>query len=666
MPFISGIAGPASHSRIYWDTGITASVVKKCVSIRKSHLRTVFIQLSMHKNYLKILPLLFFFLSFFTGFSQSTTTDIAIIPAPAKIIKKAGTIPLGNISVKTSGFNASPANLIAFCEKELFAGTPAKINAGTLNLQLKLDQGLSLPQEGYRLSIDESGIRIAGKTEKGIFYGIQSLIQLTPPEDGPQVLPILEIEDYPRYSYRGLHLDVGRHMFPVSFIKSYIDLLSQYKLNTFHWHLTEDQGWRIEIKKYPKLTEVGGYREQTNIGHRKNGQFDSIPYGGYYTQEEVKEVVAHAASRYVTVIPEIEMPGHSLAALSAYPNLGCGQNPGPYKAAQNWGVFHDVYCAGKEDTFRFLENVLDEVLALFPSTYIHIGGDECPKTKWKTCEYCQKRIKKEKLKDEHELQSYFIHRIEKYLNKKGRQIIGWDEILEGGLAPNATVMSWRGTKGGIAAAKQNHDVVMTPSSFLYLDHAASKAKEEPLTIGHNLPLKKVYSYNPTPTELTPEQQKHIIGVQANVWTEYMKTPEKVTYMIFPRVFALSEIAWTALENKNWEDFSENRVPVHLAKLDQQGVRFRVPEPIGPKDTTITASQYTLVCKTPVKGAKIHYTLDGYDPNDFDQVYEKPITIKVPAGEERVIKSVVITASGKRSVVVTTRIKNNGSAVSAGG
>ena len=404
---------------------------------------------------------------------------------------------------------------------------------------------------------------------------------------------------------------------------------------------------------------MGGWRNQTIIGPlRKTPQvFDGTPYGGFYTQDEVKEVVAYAASRYVNVIPEIEMPGHSVAALSAYPELACGDNPGPFTAAQKWGVFEDVYCAGKENTFRFLQNVLDEVLPLFPSEYIHIGGDESPKAKWKTCEHCQKRIKKENLKDEHELQSYFIQRIEKYLNKKGRKIIGWDEILEGGLAPNATVMSWRGTKGGIAAAQQNHNVIMTPGSHLYLDHQESKSKEEPLNIGSYLPLQKVYSYNPTPSELTPEQQKFIMGVQANVWTEYMKTPEKVWYMVLPRIYAVSEIAWTDLSRKNWTSFSENAVPTHLGRLEKQGKRFRVPEPLGAKDTTLTGKDFTFNFKSPVKGAKIYYTIDGYVPYDFDNLYTKPFSITVPEGEERTLKSVVITESGKRSVVVTTVLKN---------
>ncbi|HCN82226.1 MAG TPA: beta-N-acetylhexosaminidase, partial [Sphingobacteriaceae bacterium] len=515
--------------------------------------------------------------------------------------------------------------------------------------------------EGYNLTITPGQIDVSGKTA-GLFYAFETLIQLFPLEK-ENVLQIqcAKIVDEPRYKYRGLHLDVGRHMFPVAFIKKYIDVLAQYKLNTFHWHLTEDQGWRIEIKKYPKLTQIGGFRAQTLIGNyndRMPQWFDNTPYGGFYTQEEIKEVVAYATSKFITVIPEIELPGHSLAALSAYPELACGDNPGPFKAGEKWGVFDDVYCAGKEGTFTFLEDVLTEVIELFPSTYIHIGGDESPKTRWHTCPYCQKRIRDNKLKDEHELQSYFIQRIEKFLNSKGRQIIGWDEILEGGLAPNATVMSWRGTEGGIAAAKQNHDVVMTPQNFVYLDHLQGKSTQEPLAIGGYTPLQEIYSYEPTPSTLTADQQNHIIGVQANVWTEYMETAEKVEYMILPRIFALSEIAWTPALQKNYTDFSETRLPRHLARLDKTNTVYRVPVAIGAKDSTFLGSEFTVLLKSPVEGAKIHYTINGYTPSETDPSYDKPLKITIPQGEKRIFKTLVITPSGKRSAITTTLFNNS--------
>ena len=319
--------------------------------------------------------------------------------------------------------------------------------------------------EGYAINIDRNAVAVTGNDAAGLFYGLQTFIQLFPIKHAsyPLSIPQLSITDYPRFKYRGMHLDVARHFASIDFLKKYIDYLSFHKLNTFHWHLTDDQGWRIEIKKYPLLTQVGGCRAQTLVGRYGSDVYDGKKYCGYYTQEQVKEVVRYAASKHITVIPEIEMPGHALAALSAYPNLGCTK--GPYKAAETWGVFDDVFCAGNDSTFNFLQDVMDEVLTLFPSKMIHIGGDECPKTRWKACPACQQRMKKENLKDEHELQSYFIQRMEKYLNGKGRNIIGWDEILEGGLAPNATVMSWRGEEGGVTAAKQKHNVIMTPGEW---------------------------------------------------------------------------------------------------------------------------------------------------------------------------------------------------------
>ena len=407
----------------------------------------------------------------------------------------------------------------------------------------------------YTLTVTPESIRVEGDTYNGTFYGIQSLIQLLPLKVASSLsIPAVTILDSPRFSYRGMHLDVGRHFFPVSFIKKYIDYIALHKMNYFHWHLTDDQGWRIEIKKYPELTEIGSCRNGTIIGHSPGVGSDHIRYCGFYTQDEIKEVVKYAAARYITVVPEIEMPGHSEAALTAYPFLGCS-GTGSYKVQESWGIFKNVYCAGKDSTFNFIQDVLNEVIALFPSNLIHIGGDECPKTNWKSCVDCQGRIKAEGLKDEYELQSYFIRRIEKYLNSKGRNIIGWDEILEGGLAPNATVMSWRGEEGGIAAAKQLHHVIMTPASHVYFDHSQVR-KDDYLNIGGYLPLEKVYSYEPVPKELNQEQGKRVLGAQANVWTEYMKYPWKVEYMIFPRMSALSEVLWSAKENRNWPSFKK--------------------------------------------------------------------------------------------------------------
>lgn len=419
-------------------------------------------------------------------------------------------------------------------------------------------------KEQYEIVVSDSEIVISALTNQGLFYGIQTLLQMVPFEKKNEIaIPWINISDAPKYAWRGMHLDVCRHYFPISFIKKYIDYLAHYKMNTFHWHLTEDQGWRIEIKKYPKLTEVGAWRNGSMVGRYDDQKIDDIKYGGFYTQEEIKEVVAYASQRHITIVPEIEMPGHSLAALAAYPELSC--TGGPFEVGKKWGVFDDVYCP-KEETFTFLENVLSEVLALFPSEYIHIGGDECPKTRWKSCAHCQKIIKEKGLNDEHELQSYFIQRIEKFVNSKGRKIIGWDEILEGGLAPNAAVMSWRGTEGGIAAAKQKHYVVMTPGSHCYFDHYQGKPENEPLAIGGFTSLEKVYNFNPMPKELILEEQKYILGAQANVWTEYILTPEQVEYMIMPRMSALAEVLWGTANPENFIDFK--------TRLQAQEIWFR--------------------------------------------------------------------------------------------
>ena len=443
-------------------------------------------------------------------------------------------------------------------------------------MQFLLDENLS-NDEGYKIEIRQNGITITSKDNKGAFYAIQTLRQLIPASFEDKTYPNKEIrikcqiiEDSPRFKYRGMHLDVGRHLFSVEFIKKYIDALAMLKFNTFHWHLTEDQGWRIEIKKYPKLNTIAAYRDSTLAGHYtdKPRKYNKIRYGGYYTQEQVKDIVNYALEREITIIPEIEMPGHSKAAIAAYPNLSCEEKS--VNVATLWGVFEDIYCS-KEETFKFLEDVIDEVVDLFPGKYIHIGGDEAPKTRWEKCKNCQSVIKRESLKDEHELQNYFISRMEKYINSKGKKIIGWDEILEGGLAPNATVMSWRGVSGGIKAANMKHDVIMTPNATCYLDHYQSKDKNEPLAIGGYTPLEEIYNYEPIPEELDSESSKYIIGAQGNVWTEYMSTSEYVEYMVFPRIFALSEVVWS--KNKsNFEEFT-SRVISFFDRLDKLDINY---------------------------------------------------------------------------------------------
>jgi hexosaminidase len=504
---------------------------------------------------------------------QLYAQTVNIIPQPVKMEIGQGHFSI-NASTKivlvSQGMEKSARFLNDYLQK--FYGFKLPVSNGSANTKGVVLKKTALPDPtdgAYTMNITANGVTIAGNTESGTFYGMQTLIQLLPLEKATSFsVPFLSIEDKPRFAYRGMHLDVGRHFFPVDFIKKYIDFIAMYKLNTFHWHLTEDQGWRIEIKKYPRLTTVGGFRNGTIIGRYPGKGNDGIRRGGFYTQQEIKEVVKYASDRYVTILPEIELPGHSSAAIAAYPQLSCfpdestkhpakttwyGDSTGK-QVQQVWGVFPDVF-APTEYTFKFLENVLDEVIQLFPGKYIHIGGDECPKESWKRSAFCQQLIKEKGLKDEHGLQSYFIQRIEKYLNSKGRQIIGWDEILEGGLAPNATVMSWRGEQGGIEAAKQKHTVIMTPGGWMYFDHSQNK-KEDSVTIGGYTTIQKVYSYEPIPKELSAEDEKYVLGAQANVWTEYMNNVPKVEYMIFPRVSALSEVLWSPKQQRDWKNFDQ--------------------------------------------------------------------------------------------------------------
>jgi hexosaminidase len=502
-------------------------------------------------------------------------------------------------------------------------------------IQLRQIQTLVAEKEGaYTLSVAPEGIEISSSTGAGLFYGLQSLRQLFEDEaPGPRPrarLNALTIVDTPRFPWRGLHLDMARHFQPVAFVKKYIDLMSRYKLNTFHWHLTDDQGWRIEIRKYPRLTSVGGCRKETMVARNFTPYVgDGIPHCGFYTQDEIREVVKYAADRYVTVVPEIEMPGHAKAALAAYPELAC--TPGPFDVRTTWGVDDDVFCP-HEATFTFLEDVLTEVIELFPSRYIHIGGDEVPKTRWKASPVAQEIIRRENLKDEAELQSWFIRRFDRFLVSKGRRLIGWDEILEGGLAPEATVMSWRGTSGGIAAAREGHDVVMSPNSPLYFDHYQSDAKFEPLAIGGFNPLQQVYSYEPVPDSLTADQAKHILGAQANMWTEYLKTPEAVEYMVWPRALALAELTWSSKEARDWQSF-QARLPQALRSLGRLGVAYRIPHVDGLEGDRLTLTDnVTVSLSTAMPDAEVHYTLDGTDPTRSSAKYERPFRVAVtPSG-----------------------------------
>ncbi|MEH6418639.1 family 20 glycosylhydrolase [Pseudomonas sp. CGJS7] len=551
-------------------------------------------------------------------------------------------LPLRNGAPRASKGRAEPERYLQLVAEPAAAGSDARAN------------------ERYTLEITERGIRLAGPPA-GLFYGYQSLRQLLPAARGaqPPRLPAMTVEDQPRFVYRGMHLDVGRHLFPLDFIKRYVDMMARYKLNTFHWHLTEDQGWRIEIKRYPKLTSVGGQRKETVLGRNIDPYVgDGKPYGGFYTQDEVREVVAYARARHITVIPEIEMPGHSLAALAAYPELGC--TPGPFEVGTNWGVYDDIYCP-KEETFKFLENVLDEVVALFPAPYVHIGGDEAPKTRWKSSDVAQAVMRREGLKDEHELQSYFIQRMEKFLHSRGKRIIGWDEILEGGLAADATVMSWRGESGGIAAAQQGHDVIMTPTQCCYFDYGQGPAAYEQWNRGGELTLPKVYGYDPVPAALTAAQAKHVLGVQGNVWTEYLKTPEMVEYMVFPRLLALAEVAWTPQADRDYADF-ERRLRGQFPHLDRDQVGYRILEPRGLTDVVQVQQgdereyKHVFELTASVPGAKILYTLDGSESNDASAVYAGPLEIVVPLGQSRQLRTVTVLADGRRSGVHSAQIR----------
>ena len=529
---------------------------------------------------MKKIALLFFLIVSVPAMAQTT---INIIPKPVELKTSQGTFRMNSsTSIIANPHMIHEAGMLNFYLNKLYGLTLVVKNLNSLSNEkncIVLD--LLKPGDGktdeYSVNVESDKIIIGAATDTSIFYGVQSLLQLLPAEkDSTNQLeiPQLMIKDYPRFKYRGMHLDVCRHFFGVNEIKKYIDYLAYHKFNYFHWHLTDDQGWRIEIKKYPLLTSVGGFRNGTITGHHPGTGNDGLRYGGFYTQEEVKEIVKYARDSYITVIPEIEMPGHSSAAIAAYPQLSCfpdeptqipattpwsGSHTGK-QVQQTWGVFEDVYCPS-DYTFRFIENVLDEVMELFPSIYIHIGGDECPKTAWKRSAFCQKLIKEKKLKDEHGLQSYFISTIEKYVNSKGRRIIGWDEILEGGLAPNATVMSWRGEQGGIEAARQQHDVIMTPGDYCYFDHSQSKP-EDSLTIGGFLPFETVYNYEPVPKELNADEARFVLGAQGNVWTEYIGNMSKLEYMIFPRMSALSEVLWSPKESRKPGQFSSELTAIY--------------------------------------------------------------------------------------------------------
>ncbi|MFN2399027.1 MAG: beta-N-acetylhexosaminidase [Gemmatimonadaceae bacterium] len=522
--------------------------------------------------------------------AQAQTVPIAIVPRPVSVTSRIGSF---NVTASTGIQTDSATGMLGrqladYLRPATRFPLPLSVHTGDAtrsnSIVLRRDSSLvRLGPEGYRLEVSPERVVISAPEQAGLFYGVQTLRQLLPPEifrasHAPEVswtVPAVLIEDYPRFKWRGAHLDVSRHFMTKEFVRKYIDLLALHKMNSFHWHLTDDQGWRLQIRKYPKLTEVGAWRRETLIGRYNSDPskrvFDGKRHGGFYTQDEVREIVAYAKARFVNVVPEIEMPGHSQAAIAAYPFLG--NTDRQLEVLTLWGVSDDILNPS-EQTVAFMQDVLAEVIELFPSEFIHVGGDEAIKTQWRRSPRVQEQIRRLGLKNEEELQSWFIRQMDTFLSARGRRLIGWDEILEGGLAPNATVMSWRGTRGGIAAARMGHDVVMAPTSHTYFDYyQARPARTEPLAIGGFLPLDTVYSFEPVPSSLKPEFAKHILGAQSQVWTEYIKTPAHVEYMSFPRLSALAEVVWTPRARKNLDDFKRRLTP-HLRRLKFLSVDYR--------------------------------------------------------------------------------------------
>lgn len=593
-----------------------------------------------------------------TGETKSYNEGINIIPMPQSLTVQDGTFRVNNstsISAKTS----EAKTVAEYFAMKMRRSTGYDIPVGESgNIKLNIDPSMEINAEGYRLNVTGSEVNIEAKTTQGLFYGLQSFMQLLPAEiESPEKVngiawtaQSVSITDEPRFGYRGLMIDPCRHFMTVDEIKKQLDVMALFKMNRMHWHLTEDQGWRIEIKKYPKLTEVGSKRIEG----------EGYEYGPFfYTQEDIKEVVKYASERFITIIPEIELPGHELAAISAYPELSCkGQ---PISPRIIWGVEDVVMCAGKELPFEFMENVIAEVAQLFPGEYLHIGGDECPKTSWKNCPLCQKRIRQEGLqaKDGHSaeerLQSYFVQRMEKVAAKYGKKIIGWDEILEGGLSPTATVMSWRGEKGGIAAALTSHDVIMTPgSNGLYLDYYQGDSKIEPVSIGGYSPLEKTYSYNPTPDTLVAMGKEHFIkGVQGNVWSEYLYNNSIREYMTFPRALAIAEVGWTNTDRKDYKDF-ERRINNAYVRMDAHGINYHIPmpeQPGGSCDFVAFTDQATLEFKTS-RPEKMVYTTDGSEPTAQSDEYTTSLTFN----ENTTLKIATVLPSGKLSKVRTVTIQ----------
>ena len=569
---------------------------------------------------------------------------IEVVPYPNHVEVKSGTFAAAGAEFHTDAAmdELSKAAVADFAgQLSLASGKKSTVQDGTASSGFIFTVNENLPKEAYTLEISRKSVKVEASALNGFFYALQTIRQMLPAEifgaaaaeDKDWSIQCCRIEDAPRFAYRGMHMDVSRHFFDIDMVKKYIDVMAIHKLNTLHWHLTDDQGWRIEIKKYPKLTEVGSIRNKTIIGHIFDSKgYDNTRYGEgmWYTQDQIREVIDYAAAKGIEIIPEIDLPGHMLAALAAYPELGC--TGGPYEVWGDWGIANEVLCAGNEKTMLFLEDVLNEVADLFPSEYFHIGGDECPKVYWEKCPKCQAKIKELGLKDteefqaEHFLQSYVMTRMTNFLEKKGKKIIGWDEILEGEVAENAIVMSWRGTSGGIKAAQMGHDVIMTPNTFYYLDYYQSEdTANEPLAIGGYLPVEKCYSYEPFAEEMTDEEKAHILGVQANLWTEYITSDDHLEYMLLPRMTALSEVQWCQSENKCWERFLES-ADNFCRIYDVAGYNYG--KHIFNARGSVKVENGAVYVSLEAQGdTPIRYTLDGSEPTEASTLYEGPVEIK---------------------------------------
>lgn len=622
-------------------------------------------------------------LGFIGARAQGTGFRTNIIPAPAQVEKQNGEFTINELTTITADDIANPA--VKFFKDYLLstrklskkhamgnnALAPAKNKQNNILFTTKGADGL--PDEGYKLEITPQGIVLIGR-KAGLFYGIQSLIQLLSEEESDLLkLPCMTITDYPRFSYRGLMLDVSRHFFTVAEVKNLLDMMSHYKLNRFHWHLTDDQGWRIEIKSFPKLTQVGAFRVP------RSGDFGDMDAprpgekatdGGFYTQDEIRDVVRYAAERNIQVLPEIDVPGHSMAAIAAYPNLSCTRdtsikvNPGSSFAKWFPDGKYEMYVDNtlnpvNEDTYAFLDKVFTEVAGLFPYKYIHIGGDECFKGFWEKDTGAQAFMKKMKIGSTHELQGYFISRVNKIIRSKNKKLIGWDEILEGGLSDRVAVMNRFGEKGAIIQTRKKLNIIMVPSDEgLYFNYAQSHSDMEPINHGGFSPIWKAYGYNPEYESLSEEDKKYIVGVSGCIWTEQIPSVSKLQYMLFPRMFALAETAWSPLKNKNYKAFSETALVRHLEKLDKEGYNYRLPTPFAYTDTTLIGSHFSFDVKIPMPGAKIYYTLNNRFPGDADHEYREPLAFDIPRGKKRVLKMIVISAAGRRSVVTSITMDNS--------